>query len=133
MTGKLQQLSTRTKLANCHSVQRDLSKSHWKDILIQSYVLMCWSNYLILVVRQLQFHKVLSPQVKITVDTFFRTLQANFLEVFQPHLITARYYRIANYNFVELHTKKKKVTLRVTFFFFYLGLTLSSHFERMQH
>jgi hypothetical protein len=28
-----------------------------------------------------------------TVDTFFRTLQANFLEVFQPHLITARCYR----------------------------------------
>ena len=28
-----------------------------------------------------------------TVDTFSRTLQANFLEVFQPHLITARCYR----------------------------------------
>jgi 2-polyprenyl-3-methyl-5-hydroxy-6-metoxy-1,4-benzoquinol methylase len=66
-------------------------------------------------VQLMQFHKMLSPQGKIivnwyffkgfenehpihlddpeTVDTFFRTLQANFLEVFQPHLITARCYR----------------------------------------
>ncbi len=66
----------------------------------------------------MQFHKMLSPQGKIivnwyffkgfenehpihlddpeTVDTFFRTLQANFLEVFQPHLITARCYRKFN-------------------------------------
>jgi 2-polyprenyl-3-methyl-5-hydroxy-6-metoxy-1,4-benzoquinol methylase len=65
----------------------------------------------------LEFHKFLSPQGKMilnwyffkgfnqeypfhlddpeTLDTFFRTLQQNFLEVFHPYLLTARCYRKA--------------------------------------
>ena len=63
----------------------------------------------------LEFHRILSPSGKLIVnwyffkgfngefpfhlddpeiiDTFFSTLQHNFLEVFHPHLITARCYR----------------------------------------
>ncbi len=65
--------------------------------------------------QMLDFHQALAPEGKIilnwyffkgfnqeypfhnddpkVVDTFFRTIQTNFLEVFHPHYVTARCYR----------------------------------------